>query len=238
MVIICPGGGFLFKSPNEGKDVADYFYRQGFNAAVLDYAVSEDLSAMPGGDAATRGAVLEDAKRAVRVIRHMAKNLNIKPDKIAIGGFSAGGILTSMLLTNYDSGIPDSEDEIERNSSRPDAAFHMYGSFTNAVLSPAPKGLGYDSAKRRELAASDFILNMPVDAPPIFLAQTNDDDPGNILAMGQAFYQRGVEFEIHLFTGGAHGGGLFDGKHADSPLAPHAAHWAELAAEWFEIQGF
>ncbi len=242
ILIICPGGGFAFKSSNEGKEIAEYFYEKGMNVAILDYAVNgpEGGDAGPKSDPSTLRAACEDARRAIRLLRYHAEEWGILPDKIGIGGFSAGGMVTSLLLTHYDNGDPKSTDPVEQVSCRPDATFQMYGSFRNSpgVGAAAQGGLGFEFAPVQKAAETDFILHLPVDLPPMFMAQTDADYPGNILDMGRAYLDRGVPFEVHLFHGGPHGGGLYDGKHEDAPDFPHTAHWAKLAAEWFVMQDF
>lgn len=241
MLVICAGGGFMFKSSNEAKEIADYFYEKGLNVAILDYAVKDPKCA--GTTLSINPDVMktacEDAKRAIRLLRYHADEWNICADKIGIGGFSAGGIITSLLLTHYDNGNSEHADPVERVSCRPDATFQMYGSFRNILdTSGGGLGLGFDFSAKHKTAETDVVLNLPLDLPPMFMAQTDSDDPVNLLDMGRAYYERGIPFEVHLFHGGPHGGGLYDGKHEDSPLFPHTAHWAELAAEWFAQQGF
>lgn len=72
----------------------------------------------------------------------------------------------------------------------------------------------------------------------MYMAQTDSDNPHYVLDMAKAYADRGIPFEVHLFKGGPHGGGLFDGEHEDSPQFPHTAHWAELAVEWFMLYEF
>lgn len=232
-VIVCAGGAFLFKSSNEACDVAEAFYKKGFNAAVLDYRT------LPYPFEAT-GA---DALRCLRLLRFRAGELGLDPNRLAIGGFSAGGMLTSYVQCHFDAGDPGAADPVERVSSRPDAAFSVYGAFP-AYADPraaAPKGeilhtFSYDEA--REAAKNRFAPNLRHDAAPIFLAQTDADDPKNLLDMAAAYTALGVQNEFHLFHGGPHGGALYDGSGEDTPNFPHTAHWFELACEWFALQGF
>lgn len=240
MIIICPGGGFMFKSANEGKEVADYFYEKGFNIAILDYTVNRELAEnlYEAQKSHVYDLACRDGLRAIQYFRYRAKEWNILPDKIAIGGFSAGGMVTSMVLANYTEGKSDAVDPIEHMSSRPDAVFQMYGSFRGRIRKNEEGVLGYTYKSARQAAEDDVILHFPMDLPPAFLAQTDEDDPRNVLEMAGAFRNRGVPAEVHIFKGGPHGGALFDGKHEDSPNFPHTAHWAELAAEWFAMQGF
>lgn len=240
IIIICAGGGFMFKSSNEALAVADYFHNHGLNAAILDYAVGP-VDAMPSmGDPRIFAAAREDVKRAIRMLRLMADELGYPSDKIAVGGFSAGGMVTSFSLWDDLGKDRIQSDEIDRISSRPDATFQMYGAFANNPLAIAEQqgALGFSFEVKHKHAQTDNLLRLPLDAPPAFLAQTDADDPGNILSVAQAYYQRGIEFELHLFHGGPHGGGLYDGADKDSPAFPHTAHWAELAVEWFSMKGF
>ncbi|NLS45742.1 MAG: alpha/beta hydrolase fold domain-containing protein [Firmicutes bacterium] len=127
----------MFKSFNEAKPVAEYFYGAGLNAAILDYRVNPH----------SRETGCDDGLRAVRFLRANADRFGIPSDKIAIGGFSAGGMVSAYTATRFDYGNPDANDPIERVSSRPDAALILYG-----AMSPASSagGLGYDIKKQNE----------------------------------------------------------------------------------------
>jgi len=227
MFIVCAGGGFMFKSSNEAKPVAEFFHKAGLNAAVLDYRVRPYD---PNENA------VKDGLRAVRYVRAHAEEWGIPADKIAIGGFSAGGMLSSGVATHYDAGCPNAVDPVERISSRPDAVLLLYGAF---VPGGAVRGAGgYDVAAARENAKNNTLLNLRQDSPPFFLFQTHKDDPHGTVAFAQACADRGIEFEIHAFREGPHGGGLYNGGDEDSPNFPHTARWAELAAEWLHDYGF
>lgn len=230
--IICAGGAFLFKSSNEAKPVAEFFHSKGYNAAILDYTVNPGIHAI--SDIPTRIAAGDDALRAVRYIRANAERLNVRPDRIAVGGFSAGGMTTQMASTRYDYGDPSASDPLMRVSSRPDAALLMYGAFSNTS---AVGGLGYDAKAQNEWAKIDPIRNIRCDCPPTFIFQTNSDDPRNALLYGMELACRGISYEIHTFTKGPHGGGLYNGLN-DTPKSDHTAMWAELAAGWLGEQDF
>lgn len=225
LFIVCAGGGFMFKSYNEAKPVAEYFHARGINAAVLDYRVGPY----------TQLDSCADGLRAVRLVRSRAAELGIPADKIAIGGFSAGGMLTGMVSTRFDYGNPDAADPVERVSSRPDAALVLYGAFTG--LGAPQGGLGFDNAKQNEAARMNNVKNLRWDCPPFFLFQTHKDDPSLAMRWGLECAERGIEFEVHTFHEGSHGQGLYDGKNEVEDV-PHTAHWAELAAEWLHDYGF
>ena len=225
LIIICAGGGFNFKSRQEGKPVAEYFQKKGINAAILDYRCVPH----------TPMDACADGLRAVRWVRYYAEKLQINPNKVALSGFSAGGILTALASTNFDYGNPQSEDPIERMSSRPDASLLFYGAMARAAVMSSR--LSYDIEGQREAAKLDPLKNMKNDAPPFFIFQTHADDPRFALNFGKELAERGIPFEVHTFAGGRHGQGLYDGSYGLENV-PHTAHWAELAVEWLEGQGF
>lgn len=230
--IVCAGGGFKFKSRNEAKPVAEYFHKQGLNTAVLDYTVSPEGAL---GDN-TQLRACEDGLRAVRYLRYHAEKFGIRADKIAIGGFSAGGILSNLAATRYDAGNKNDENPIEHVSSRPDAALLFYGASTPASINSSM--LGYDGMVQRETAARSPEKNLKPDSPSYFMFQTAADHPHGMLTMAAELSSRGTPFVMHLFQDGPHGGGLYDGENEDSPAFPHTAKWAELATDWLHDLDF
>jgi acetyl esterase/lipase len=235
IIIVCAGGAFKFKSAHEAKPVAEFFLKAGLNAAVLDYNVDDSPALPEQTDRTVLLAACEDALRAVRYLRVHADELGFLPDKIAISGFSAGGMTSMLAATRYEPGDPASADALARVSSRPDAALLFYGAFSDSAI---PGESGYDPARQRKIADTDCLKNLRTDGPPVFLFQTHADDPRCALAYAWEFARYGIPFEIHTFENGPHGGGLFDGKCMDAPLIPHTARWAGLAAEWLEGKGF
>ena len=235
MFIICPGGAFLFKSWNEALPVAEYFYEQGINVAILDYHVKKEAVLDPVFSETTRMAG-EDGLQAVRYLRAHAEEYGIKPDHIAIGGFSAGGILSGYAATKFDNGDLTAEDPLKRVSSRPDAALILYGAFSPTSSIPASTG----GMTREQIAAAnelDPVRNIHVNCPPMFLFQTHEDDPRIALNFCMELAVHGVPYEIHTFEKGPHGGGLYNGKD-ETPEEPHTAMWASLAADWLREKGF
>lgn len=233
MFIVCAGGGFKFKSSNEAKPVAEYFHKQGMNTAVLDYYT--DAKVLPGDDG-TQLLAAEDGLRAIRYLRCHAETLGIRPDKIAIGGFSAGGMLSNLAATRYDMGNVNDADPVERVSSRPDAALLFYGASTPA--SAGGSMLGYDAAAQRETAALSPEKNLRPDSPPYFMFQTAADHTHGMLTMAAELSGRGIPYVMHLFRDGPHGGALYNGGSGDTPYFPHTAKWAELATDWLHDLDF
>ena len=233
-VIICAGGGFVFKSFFEGRSVAEKFASMGFCAAVLDYRVNPY----------TQYDMMEDAKRAVRLLRSNAGEWNINPEKITILGFSAGGQIAALTGTKFDNGNPEALDPIDRNSCRPDAVISCYSSLS-FCSSPEPntdlENLGgvYTREDRINLSAEK---NINLETPPFFIWGTVEDealDQRYMLQFASALSDMEVPFELHLFEKGPHGMGLCD---ETCPLIPkpnaHAGRWVELCVEWLKEKGF
>ena len=234
MLIVCAGGGFCFKSANEAKPVAEFFHKTGINTAILDYHV--DPTKPMGQSVEVQISAGKDGLAAVRYLRAHADELGILPGKIAIGGFSAGGMISAFTATQFDYGKPESKDELLAVSSRPDAALILYGAMSHSGLG---SGVGqYDCELQAELCRYDAIRNIRSDCPPMFVFQTHKDDPRHALQFCYELACKGVPYEIHTFEDGPHGGALYDGKCEDSPLFKHTAQWAPLAAEWLEGKGF
>ena len=225
-VIVAHGGGFESRTGCEGMHVADYFVRAGFNAAILTYRL------LPY----SRMDALRDMQRAVRLVRCRAGELGVT-DKVAVMGFSAGGMLSGNCATHYDAGDPDAGDPVERCSCRPDAAVVGYGAFATVSF---PEGLFRDpfrDEKRREKLYFAPEKNITCDTPPFFIWQTISDDPRNAFVLASALTDAGVPFELHCFPDGEHGLALADGANDLSLAVPHTARWAGLCAEWLRGVG-
>lgn len=225
MILVCPGGGYRMKSVFEGRMVAEKYRAYGFNAAVLDYRC---------GPYSTWDA-LDDAQRALRLLRYHAKEWNINPDKVAIGGFSAGGNLSTMAGLHYDY-PPKTNDGIDSLNCRPDAVIQCYGAI-NAI---EDFQIADKDSPRKDLIRMTGHLNVTSDTPPFFMWMTGEDmlsrkpmfDMANILDIYQ------IPCEAHLFPFGPHGMALADGSSKFGKKDPHVAHWMELSCEFLDILGF
>lgn len=215
-MVVCPGGGYMrLAIDKEGEDVARWLNTLGVAAFVLRYRLmaTGDGPAPTGDELQRRRAVhapiaLEDAKRAVRIVRHRAAEWRVDPRRIAIMGFSAGGHLTANLGMNYDPGKPDAADAIDRLSSRPGAIVPIYGRLENAAFPP--------------------------DAPPAFLLHAHDDPTVPSEASTDlyvALKKAKVPVELHIFPKGGHGFGIRKTGHAID-------QWPELLRGWLAAQGW
>ncbi len=246
-ILVAPGGAYNCKAcGTEGYPVIWKLVNAGFHCALLDYRVKPY----------SQYYSVQDALRAIRVLRSMAEPLDILPDKIGMIGASAGGNLTCLTCVHWDKGNPDDPDPVERLSSRPDAGLVMYGCFT-AVSWPGADAFmqmredGADFHLAKEGLVSVYMDQQREDkywfspekwvnpqTPPFFLWQTTDmDDPRNLFCFAKELADAGVRFEAHIFPFGPHGMALADGTGMGTK-DPHVARWFNLAVEWLNQYGF
>lgn len=226
-VVICPGGGYgMLAMDHEGRQIAEWMNARGVAAFVLKYRL---------GPRYHHPAPLQDAQRAIRTVRARAAELGLRPDRIGIMGFSAGGHLASTAATHFDSGNPSSDDPIERASSRPDFAILGYpvvtmrewthgGSRRNLLgENPDPKLV--------DLLSNE--LQVTARTPPTFLFHTTDDGAvpvENSVQFYLALRKAGVPAEMHLFEKGRHGVGF-------APSDPVLSVWPTLLEGWLRARG-
>ena len=214
-VIIAPGGGHMQHTiDREGYDLARWFADRGIAAFVLKYRLARDGSTPAGSpqpyQADVHGAA--DGARAIRLIRARAAEWNIKPDRVGIMGFSAGGEIVLLAATKHTPGDPTATDPVERQSSRPDFFAPIYSGGMNR-----PE---YVWSKER--------------TPPAFLSCAYDDRmPEQMAAFFTTLRQAGVNAELHIYSAGGHGYGL----RTDRPELP-VSTWHLRFAEWLGERGF
>ena len=168
-IVICPGGGYGGLAAHEGDGYARWLNHYGVTAFVLKYRL---------GSAGYRHPVmLGDAARAIRTVRAKAEQWKLDPKRIGIIGSSAGGHLASTLLTHFDAGKPDSEDVVERQSSRPDLGMLCYAVITmgpNTHQGSKNNLLGKDpSAELVDLLSNEKQVTK--ETPPTFLTHAKTD---------------------------------------------------------------
>jgi acetyl esterase/lipase len=227
-VLVLPGGGYgRLSDVKEGSEVAKWLNSLGISAFVLKYRL---------GPRYNQPTHLLDAARAMRTIRHRAKEWNVDATRIAIFGFSAGGHLASTLGTKFDAGKPDSKDEIERLSSRPDLMILLYpvitmGEFTHAG---SKKNLLGENPTPELVTLYSNELHVTKETPPTFLIHTMSDagvPVENSMMFVSALRKAGVPFEFHLYEQGPHGFGL-------APTNQYLASWAGRCGDWLGLHGF
>jgi len=225
-IVVAHGGGFQSRTGCEGVHVAQFFNKAGFSVAILSYRL------IPY----SRRDAMNDMQRAVRVLRSRGKELGIS-DKIAVMGFSSGGMLSGNCATHFDYGKKESADPVETFSCRPDAAVIGYGAFTSVSF---PGGFMDNPFTDKDRAEKLYLApekNITVKTPPFFIWQTNSDDPRLSMNLAKALTEAGIMFELHCFPDGVHGMALADGNNDLDMKIPHLMHWSELCAEWLENLG-
>jgi acetyl esterase/lipase len=205
-VVICPGGGHrVLAIEHEGYDIARWFNNIGVASFILKYR----LARAPGSKYNIEEHALEDAKRAVRLVRSRASEWSVDPKRVGMVGFSAGGEVTALAGTRFDPGSEGAPDPIDRLSSRPDFLVLVYPGFRPETL------------------------KVTKDTPPSFLVVADDDrSPAERSA---AFYlalkKAGVSSELHVYARGGHGFGMRDNH---QPVSS----WPTRLEEWMIDRGF
>jgi len=230
-VIIAPGGSYLGLASNlEGRQVADWFTSRGVTAFVLKYRLgAKYLYPIP----------LQDAQRAVRLVRSLAKDYGYLPDRIGFVGFSAGGHLAAATGTLYDAGKPEAVDPLDRLSSRPD--FLVLGYPWLNAMQPSGDYITYCSVIKSispETCKADEQkytprLHVTSQTPSTFIYSTTDDRTVPISAsvdFYNALIGAGVPAELHIFRHGSHGSGMGAGSAA-------LDLWPVLLEQWLRDQG-
>lgn len=226
-VIVCPGGGYEFRADHEGEPIALWLNTLGISAFVIRYRVAPYRYP----------SALSDVQRAVRTVRERAAEFGVDPGRVGVLGFSAGGHLASTAGTLFDAGMPDAEDPIERQSSRPDLLMLCYpvitlsGPYTHDGSRIAL--LGADAAEA-EIQALCSERNVTPETPPTFLWHTSEDGlvpVENSLLFASALGRSGVPFDLHVYALGGHGMGMAEGDE-------HVRNWTGQGASWLRLNGF
>lgn len=211
-VIICPGGGYwnLFWQI-EGEEVAEWLNTLGVTGIILKYRVPRRPDE-PKGVPARRP--LQDAQRAVSLVRSKAKDWGIDPERIGITGFSAGGHLAIAAATSFEQRTYEPQDDVDKVSCRPNFAIPVYSGYLKELLE---KG-----------------MKVPAKAPPVFLVHGSEDlisTPEHSALMYLALKRAGVSAELHIYARTAHDFGV---RQSDRPYGA----WMKSCENWMHDQGF
>jgi acetyl esterase/lipase len=226
-IIVCPGGGYTRLADHEGRPVAEWLNTLGITAFVLKYRL---------GPKYHHPAPLQDAARAVRLVRSRASEWKLDPKRIGVLGFSAGGHVASTIGTHFDAGEANSSDPIERVSSRPDLLVLIYpvitmGEFTHAG---SKKQLLGDNPTPDMVKLVSNESRVTKETPPTFLVHTANDagvPVENSLHFAEALRKVGVAFEMHIYERGPHGFGMGSND-------PILSTWPARCADWLRLNGF
>lgn len=213
-LLILPGGGFGKVVPDkEGSEAAPWLNELGIAAFVLSYRTNEVTAK---NEPAFRRP-LQDAQRALRLMRANAEKWNLKKDRIGVLGFSAGGQVAAVLHTAEGKAAYASLDSIDEHSCQPDFSlliypWRVYDSKTNALL---PQ------------------IRFTKKTPPAFIVHTHDDAStslGSVLIYAE-LKRHGVPAELHIYQNGGHGYGMRAVPGSD------IGTWPARATDWLKRRG-
>jgi acetyl esterase/lipase len=227
-VVVCPGGGYQrLAVDHEGVQIAQWFNARGVTVFLLRYRMVEYGQPAP----------LQDVLRAIRTVRSRAGEFGVKPDRIGVIGFSAGGHLASCAATLFDAPEGRTGAALDAVSARPDFAILLYpvismqsgvahGGSRQALLGekPTPELEQRWSTDRQVTAAT----------PPTFLVHSAADTAvpvQNTLLFFEALRVAGVPVELHVFAKGPHGFGMRPG------VGP-GSEWPPLCEAWLRGNGW
>jgi len=208
-VVICPGGGYSILAWDlEGEEVAAWLNTIGVTGIVLKYRVPRRKG--------QQGNLpqLQDAQRALSLVRSKADEWWLDANRIGMLGFSAGGHLAASLATHFDERVYPPIDKIDKVSCRPDFAVLVY-----------PGGMD----KKNDPTSP--IAHVSATTPPMFLAHASDDSvsPRNSVDMYLALKNARVPAELHVYSSGGHGFGLRATEHP-------CTTWPKRCEEWLRDQ--
>jgi acetyl esterase/lipase len=189
-VVVFPGGGYQILAMDlEGTEVCDWLNSIGVTCILVKYRVPNT------GPYPKSPAALQDAQRALGLVREHAAEWHIDPHRIGVLGFSAGAHLSAALSTHYEHRLYDPVDSADKQSCRPDFAVILYPGY----LAIAEQGM-----------APNPEIHPTADTPPSFILQAEDDTVHveNAVVYFSALKAANVPAELHIYAQGGHGYGL------------------------------
>jgi acetyl esterase/lipase len=232
-LLMAPGGGYNWVvMDKEGYEAAERFAASGVTVFVMTYRLPQE------GWAAGPDTPLQDAQRAMRLIRSRASDYGIDPRRAGVIGFSAGGHVAGMLSLAWDRRIYAPIDLADRLSARPDFTILMYPVATMGAAfahAGSRKNLLGAAPTSDQVAAYSLDALARPDAPPTFLVHAVDDTSvpvENSLALFDALRAAKVPVEMHLFEEGGHGFGI---RYA---VGKPAQAWPDLVLAWMQRRGY
>jgi acetyl esterase/lipase len=189
-VLVFPGGGYSILAIDlEGTEVCDWLNSAGVTCVLLKYRVPDS------GPFPKSAAALQDAQRAMGLVRQHAAEWKIDPNRIGVLGFSAGGHLAAAIGTHFEQRLYDPIDAADKLSCRPDFAVVVYP--------------GYLALEDKNFAANADIVPT-ANTPPTFIVQAEDDPVHveNAVVYFMALKNAKVAAELHIYAQGGHGYGL------------------------------
>lgn len=224
-VVVFPGGGFQGLAMDlEGTEICDWLTSRGVTCVLLKYRVPSipyvwQCDCRPHNQALSTPS-LDDAQRALRLVRAHAAAWRIDPHKVGVIGFSAGGFLVAEASTYFDTRLYAPVDAADQLSSRPDFAIAIYP--------------GHLSLAKNGVALNPVIeSHITVRTPPTFLLQNEDDHVDQVedaLSYYMGLKKAGVPVELHSYAQGGHAFGL---RATHLPVG----RWPDLVERWLRTIG-
>jgi acetyl esterase/lipase len=206
-VMVCPGGGYRILAMDlEGTEVCDWLNSIGVTGILLKYRVP------PAPDDKAHIGPLDDAQRAMGIVRQHAAEWKIDPKRVGVLGFSAGGHLAAALSNNNEKRSYEPIDSADTQSCRPDFAVLIY---PGLIVSKGSDSLGPE-------------IKITSSTPPTCIAMASDDPIGveNALVYAMALRKAKVPMDLHIYTKGGHGYGMRPQKNL--PVTT----WPDRVADW------
>jgi acetyl esterase/lipase len=211
-VVVFPGGGYRILAIDlEGTEICNWLNEAGVACVLLKYRVPDS------GPYPKSSAALQDAQRALGMVRAHAAEWKIDPNRIGVLGFSAGAHLAAALSTHFDQRLYDIIDAADKFSCRPDFAVVLYP--------------GYLALADKNFAPNPDI-NPTAKTPPTFILQAEDDPVHveNATVYFQQLKNANVPAELHIFAQGGHGYGL---RKTKLPVT----YWPAFVEGWLDTIG-
>jgi acetyl esterase/lipase len=209
-VIVAPGGGYsILAIEHEGTDVCGWLNSLGVTAVLLKYRVPKRAMQSPDNL-----AMIQDAQRAVSLVRNLHEELKIDPKRVGMLGFSAGGHLTACACLTKKR-LYDTADKGDEPSHEPNFGVLIY-----------PGGI----VDKGGALKPEFEVKK--DSPPMCFIHSSDDNVSseNSVALYLALKKNNVPAELHLYSSGGHGYGMRKTPHP-------CATWPDRAADWMKARG-
>jgi acetyl esterase/lipase len=208
VVLVAPGGGYsILAIEHEGTDVCDWLNSLGMTAVLLKYRVPKRAMQSP-----ENLAMLQDAQRAITLVRSVQTEIGIDPTRVGMLGFSAGGHLTACVALTKKRMYEPLDDADKVYSHEPNFALLIYPAYLTdrgGVLKPE--------------------FSVKPDSPPMFFVHSSDDGVSseNSVSLYRALVKNNVPAELHLYAAGGHGFGMRKTAHP-------CATWPDRAADWMK----
>jgi acetyl esterase/lipase len=231
-ILVFPGGGYkrLGIGPQstigpDGADVCRWLTDAGVTCTLVKYRVTNTgcnwNRETRRHDAPATPMALQDAQRAIAIVRHNAGAYGIDPHRIGVMGFSAGGNLAVLASTAFNARSYEPIDAIDRVSARPDFAIPVYpGHMTMEHKNKTPKAIAAQELN------TDIVVS--ADVPPTLLIHARDDavDPVHYsLVYERELRKAGADVDLILYDTGGHAFGVSkQGKATD--------RWTQDALQW------